>query len=95
MVQVCSRNQTQPPYLTAAGCITRKDLTTSSAAKTINSMASTTAVAAPASATTLLPVAGLPPPDMALPVLASVNNREQYRKRGEDETEEVSCFPIC
>jgi hypothetical protein len=31
---------------------------------------------------------------MALPVLASVNNREQYRKRGEDETEEVSCCPI-
>ncbi|WIA31550.1 hypothetical protein OEZ86_002441 [Tetradesmus obliquus] len=55
-------------------------------------MATATAPVAPAPASTLLTVAGLPPPDLALPVLASVNNREQYRKRDENETEEAQWY---
>jgi len=37
----------------------------------------------------LQPVAGLPPPDLSLPALEPVKNRETYRVRPEDELEEV------
>lgn len=37
----------------------------------------------------LQPVAGLPPPDLTLPALEPVKNRETYRVRPEDELEEV------
>ena len=47
-----------------------------------------TAAATPAPA--LKSVAGLPPPDLSLPVLEPVKSREQYRERPEAETEEVS-----
>ncbi|KAF6264912.1 hypothetical protein COO60DRAFT_1633974 [Scenedesmus sp. NREL 46B-D3] len=58
----------------------------------MHSVASAAAASAPAPAGVLLAVAGLPPPDQALPVLASVNNREQYRKRADDETEEAHWY---
>jgi hypothetical protein len=37
----------------------------------------------------LQPVAGLPPPDLTLPALEPVKNRETYRERPQNELEEV------
>lgn len=37
---------------------------------------------------------GLPPPDLNLPALEPVKNREVYRVRPDDELEEVGCWSI-
>lgn len=52
-------------------------------------MAATVSAASGPLAACLQPLAGLPPPDLSLPALEPVKNRETYRERPETELEEV------